>query len=504
VTFETALTSASSRPFDPAALDQLAQIALDEGEEERALPLFERASKRSPTGRLWQWKGLLERSIDEHERALESFAEAARLAPFDASIAHGHARVAMEAGLNAEDLYQRARALAPRNGELVIGLAAARTAAGKGDLATAELEAAVESSPMWLAGHEQLAQLLATMGRAGEATASVERALDRFPNAVPLWETLLHVQLRRGSYQMLKTIVERAEAANVSSPEFAIYRGIHAAEFGEDAYPRELFADAPASADMALGKWRIRHLLRMGAVDAAIPLIDRELQRDQAADMWAYASTAWRLAGDPRSEWLEGDPRLVSVTDITDLLPPIETIAATLRTLHVAKGEYLDQSVRGGTQTDGPLFSRIDPVIRGLRKAVVTAVDRHVSQLPSPDPEHPMLRHRRDRRVRFSGSWSVRLRSGGCHSNHVHPQGWISSALYIVLPSRRSDERDDSGWLTLGEPDNLLEIDLPAWRKIEPKVGQLVLFPSTMWHGTVPFTNGERLTVAFDVAPPKP
>jgi len=61
----------------------------------------------------------------------------------------------------------------------------------------------------------------------------------------------------------------------------------------------------------------------------------------------------------------------------------------------------------------------------------------------------------------------------------------------------------DSGWLTLGEPDALLGIDLPPWRKIEPKIGHLALFPSAMWHGTVPFADGERLTVAFDVAPPR-
>ena len=44
-----------------------------------------------------------------------------------------------------------------------------------------------------------------------------------------------------------------------------------------------------------------------------------------------------------------------------------------------------------------------------------------------------------------------------------------------------------------------LGLDLPPIRLIEPKPGRLVLFPSTMWHGTVPFAAGERLTVAFDV-----
>jgi uncharacterized protein (TIGR02466 family) len=173
-----------------------------------------------------------------------------------------------------------------------------------------------------------------------------------------------------------------------------------------------------------------------------------------------------------------------------------------LRSLHGAKGEYLDQSVRGGTQTDGPLFCRIDPVIRKLRTTVVEAVESYVAQLPAPDTKHPLLSQRRDRRVRFSGSWSVRLRSGGRHSNHVHPQGWISSALYVALPEKQVGEPQDAGWLTLGEPDDELDLSLPPFRKVESRTGQLVLFPSWMWHGTVPFAEGERLTVAFDVKPP--
>ena len=86
--------------------------------------------------------------------------------------------------------------------------------------------------------------------------------------------------------------------------------------------------------------------------------------------------------------------------------------------------------------------------------------------------------------------------------NHVHPQGWISSALYVSLPPRLAGEAEDAGWFTLGQPQEQLGTGLEPWRKIEPKPGRLVLFPSWMWHGTVPFTQGERLTVAFDVRPP--
>ncbi len=105
--------------------------------------------------------------------------------------------------------------------------------------------------------------------------------------------------------------------------------------------------------------------------------------------------------------------------------------------------------------------------------------------------------------MRFAGSWSVRLSGQGHHANHVHPQGWLSSALYVALPAEAERGAGQAGWLTLGEPQAALGVELPPARTIEPRPGRLVLFPSIMWHGTLPFAAGERLTTAFDVAPPR-
>jgi predicted 2-oxoglutarate/Fe(II)-dependent dioxygenase YbiX len=94
------------------------------------------------------------------------------------------------------------------------------------------------------------------------------------------------------------------------------------------------------------------------------------------------------------------------------------------------------------------------------------------------------------------------LRDKGHHANHVHPAGWISSALYIALPDQVAGDDPSAGYLVLGAPQTELGLDLPPVRIVAPRPGQLVLFPSTMWHGTVPFSQGERITVAFDVASP--
>ena len=106
-------------------------------------------------------------------------------------------------------------------------------------------------------------------------------------------------------------------------------------------------------------------------------------------------------------------------------------------------------------------------------------------------------------RYRFSGIWSVRLQSHGHHTNHFHGKGWISSAFHIVVPGAASDG-NRSGWLKFGEPGLPIQPKLPAEYHVKPEPGLLTLFPSWMWHGTVPFQGkaGEhRLSIAFDVVP---
>jgi tetratricopeptide (TPR) repeat protein len=486
---------------DPEELGNLAREAMRSGREEDALPTLRAAAERNKDALLWSWTARLEQSLDEHERALACYTEALRIAPDLFRVVHYNAQCRLEAGLPAVAEFEHARTLRPRNSAALINLTAALAAEGQGQRAATELETALEQDPMWTAGHERFAQLMGTLGRGAEATSSLESAIARLPAEAALWESLLYVQLRRGAYDSLAEIVARARPVGVESAEFPIYDAIHAAESADEAFPTSLFESAPGDAGPSLASWRVRHLLRVGEVEAALPILDEGLREQPNPELWALATTAWRLAGDERSQWLE-NPALVAVEDVSDSLPPRDALAGVLRNLHGSAGEYLDQSVRGGTQTSGSLFNHVDPTIRAVRSAVVDAVRRYVDALPPLDPRHPLLREQRDRRVRFSGSWSVRLGSGGRHTNHIHPLGWISSALYISLPEIAKDETEGAGWLTLGEPDDRLGLGVGPSRTIEPMVGQLALFPSWMWHGTRPFGQGERLTIAFDVMRP--
>ena len=52
------------------------------------------------------------------------------------------------------------------------------------------------------------------------------------------------------------------------------------------------------------------------------------------------------------------------------------------------------------------------------------------------------------------------------------------------------------------EEDVVRGVALGPEHVVKPEPGRLVLFPSYMWHGTVPFDgDAPRLTVAFDLVP---
>jgi len=88
----------------------------------------------------------------------------------------------------------------------------------------------------------------------------------------------------------------------------------------------------------------------------------------------------------------------------------------------------------------------------------------------------------------------------GYHSNHMHPLGWLSSAFYVTLPKEIQNEKKKAGWFYVGVPNIDLQSELTPTRYIKPEVGKLILFPSFLWHGTVPFNEEYyRLTVACDV-----
>jgi Putative 2OG-Fe(II) oxygenase len=293
--------------------------------------------------------------------------------------------------------------------------------------------------------------------------------------------------------------IKRARLALDQPDAFLFIEACSVAELDLTAEADRLFALVGDDENPMLVEHRVRHLLRAGRADEAAKYAESQLGGQLHDLVLPYATIAWRLIGDGRWDAIANQPDLLGVYDIVDLLPPLDQLTDVLNRLHLTQHEPLEQSLRGGTQTDGPLLSNVDPAIQHLRRALVTTVREHASKISRSELRGDAALDD----LRFAGSWSVLLRGQGHHANHIHQAGWISSALYISLPHQNEMGSPPAGWFTLGQPPAELKTGLDPIRTIEPKPGRLVLFPSTMWHGTNPIESGTRLTVAFDIAPLK-
>ena len=488
-------------PADGVAAYEAADIASDHAWEEAAIPLVARAAERNPDDALlWHMLGVLHRGLEASAEAIAAFGRALVVDPGFALAAHGLARSTMEAGLPAVDRFAAALRLAPGDRELLLGHAAALTVAGESEAALASLMNRLREDPHWIDGHHAFAKLSAAQGTPDRATTSVDAVLRDQPRAVPLHVVRLTVLARIAPPAERLQAAEMAQRLAGDHRELVMQHAVAASEAGAIVQADQLFVAVGRHADHGFALAQLRHLVRAHRWDQADMLASRLVNGPQAMTAWAYRHTAWRMMGDPRLSWLDQHGALVQTYDITASLPSLDRLAQVLRAIHIDVAAPIDQSVRKGTQTDGPLFARIDPIIRATREAIRATIARHVRNLPALDPGHPARTDSPEANPRFSGSWSVRLTDGGHHVSHIHPNGWLSSALYIGLPEGLGEH----GALTFGAPPAELDIPMAATLKIRPEAGHLTLFPSYAWHGVTPSPPGERLTIAFDVARPRP
>ncbi len=425
-----------------------------------------------------------------------------KLDPQHKKALNGRARVAIErAESDALQRFDHALTIDSGNADLWLGKAQALDVNGDTQGARAIAQQLVDQAPSWTEGLRFMAQLRLGAGEV-DFTSHYQSAADKAPqdpNILNEWIT----QLAGLDYAAKAAeVAASARQRFPSQPFFALLEAIHAGSAGDDDRAEAIFAKLDFTGQDRL-LHEARHRIRRGEFDRAETLLTATINNDPGhIAAWALRGIVWRCTDDSRADWLHGQEGMFGPTPLAnadEVLPPaIEVLSA----LHDTSCFPLGQSLRGGTQTRGRLFDRLEPELATLKSAIEKAVSTFVERLPPADPAHPILRNR-DAAWQIAGSWSVRL-SGGSdhHTSHIHPQGMLSSALYMQLPDSMTASDENAGWLELGRPPPDLRLELPPIGTIEPKPGELALFPSTLYHGTRPFPDGKRMTVAFDIVSP--
>lgn len=409
-------------------------------------------------------------------------------------------------------------------GDAAGALAAARRAQAKGG----------DAPETWLV----LSRALVSLSRLPEAETALRETLARRPDyADALRDQAQLIWMQGGDARGALALIDARLAAAPSAPLIALRAAVTREIVGDrEAYlalepwlagPHAPVLDRTAAAaaaefDPALALThaeraaeaapddaearvaRFAALLACGRAAEASAGLERHLA-GWPDDQYALAlrCVAWRVLADPRALSAGDYRRLTAAFDLTppegtDAAAWLDGAATALRRLHPFRAQPLGQSIRSGVQAAlDPRFAG-DPAIDSVFAALAEPIGAFVAAMAGRDD--PMSR-RAASGFEIVGAWSVRLTAGGRHSDHIHPNGWVSSALYVETPAPSPDQ-PKAGWLRFGACRLGVGLDLPPEHRIEPRPGRVALFPSWMWHGTEPFTGGgERLTMAFDVQP---
>ena len=153
-------------------------------------------------------------------------------------------------------------------------------------------------------------------------------------------------------------------------------------------------------------------------------------------------------------------------------------------------------TTKGGYQSIGNLFDSNEIEIIKLRQIIEKQIiiyreiykdkmDYFIRKWPS--------------KIIFRG-WHVKLIKQGHQKSHIHPAGWLSGVFYLKVPKQLNDNQGSIEFTLYG-------YDYPNHKNLpnlfhKPKSFDLALFPSSLFHRTIPFhSDEERHVIAFDLIP---
>lgn len=472
-----------------AALDR-AHYLLDRGQIGEARKVLDQAIAQGLDGApLRSLLGLVLHQLGDLPGCERELRQAVALAPGDGGAQFALASICNRLGKEGEAEAAVRRAIALGMDDAPCHLLLGRILGKQGRLAEAEAawRAAIRRDPASPQGQRELAELVwMQSGDLGKARA----ALDAAPQSAEIVTITVHLLQGAGEE---KAAYDLAAARAVRDPSLHILAARAALAIDPAAADRHLAAAPPGITPAARAKTEIEVDLALGRAQQAAARA-QALQAARPSDQHATAllATAWRLAGDPRYRALYDYDRLVKSYRIdppegwSSLDDYLGDLGRALDDIHAPLTHPVDQSLRHGSQTMRNLADYSGGAIRALFGALDAPIRRHLAAIGAPGQSYAI-----------AGAWSVRLNKGGFHINHVHPEGWISSAFYVRTPSNL---QGSEGFLKFGEPGPPTAPHLPPEHLVKPEPGLLVLFPSYMWHGTVPFASDEkRLSCAFDI-----
>ncbi|MDA9034272.1 putative 2OG-Fe(II) oxygenase [Hyphomicrobiales bacterium] len=153
--------------------------------------------------------------------------------------------------------------------------------------------------------------------------------------------------------------------------------------------------------------------------------------------------------------------------------------------------------LKNGQQSAGNVFLLNDSILSNFKNVILEKIIQYKEKFKNSDnsliADWPIDHG-------LSG-WFIEMESNGSLETHIHKTGWLSGSIYLDIP-KKINSNDGNIFFTLDganypKPNNLKK-DFPK-KIFDLKLGDMVMFPSSLFHGTIPFqSKHKRKCFAFD------
>lgn len=445
--------------------------------------------------------GAVEAALGHHDAALSCYRRAIALKPALAPAHFNLGTLLQSLGQldEADASFRRAVAAEPGFHEAWGSLGTALQRRGRLAEAIACYERSVAIAPHTL-GWFNLGTALRDAGRHDDAAAAYLKVLASEPRHADAHNNLGEIFRDRGRmddalncYHMALAIDPTHSGANYNLGESAyLARNYEAAR---SYFARSRMADAEERALDCLYRLeridefrdRLRALIAAGRRSTLLAMLSRHHATNYGVeDEYDHCPDPLTYVWHDRIEALAA--------------PDSELRAALLRDIEQTDiAERRQGRLYYGVQSAGNLLKRPESSFQQLAALVREKIEQYRARYAGDDCA---LIRCFPRQVEFSSSWYIRMKQGGYLTSHIHEEGWISGCVYLALPRVRPDPTEGAfAYGTDGDDYPRRHDRFPAG-VVRQEVGDIVLFPSSLFHRTLPFSaDDERVCIAFDVHP---
>ena len=515
------------------ALDRAARL-YDAGRLPEAADIYQQVLRDWPDQHIaLTMLGFIALQVGKHDIALDQLSRAVEIKTDNAD-AHHNLAIALNALGRTQDAvtsYRRALAINPERAETHNNLGLTLCRLGNVREGIAEYRKTLAINSEFFDAHVNLGVALCSIGKFDDAVTSYQKALAIQPdnfiahmNLGDAWRGLGMLDEAIGTYQA--TIDLNPNDANAHNEMGNALRSLGRLEEAITSYRNALDVEP----DFAKARRNEGHTLQeMGRLDEAIISLEkadttlshanlleclyermdkekfyRELEKITSEDsvnvgvaaISAFASDQFECA-DPYP-FCSNPLGFVSVKNLKSSTTNGDSLVDAVRKqifeLDLDSGHQ--SLLKSGFQSGPSLFVDPQGPIAELQAILQDEVASYLSSHSASDclfiKEWP--------KSYSMTAWYVLMEQGGHLTMHNHPAGWLSGVFYLEMPISAGDEAS----IEFGLHGNNLPIVNDSYPKKTYQVteGDLIMFPSSLFHRTVPFNSKQnRLCISFDINP---